>query len=277
MSEIPRRVREHPRGAADCIGVDLNKSSTTRFWVKVNKDGPAPSHSPELGCCWLWKLPGGVGGYGSFYLDGRMQTSHRVAYQLEVGDIPQGLVVDHLCRVRNCVRPSHLEPVTPAENNRRGRVWESGAAAQRAKTHCPYGHPYSGENLRICKDGKRACRACDRRYSSEFKARKKALNPPQPRPPRTTCKKGHEYATVGRTTNGGCKECAREAMRRSRARAKAKRPPKLPDTHCRHGHEWNAENTYVSPGGLTACRACHRDKSREWYRARAVERRALTA
>jgi hypothetical protein len=255
------------------------KDTAERFWAKVDGGGPISLERPELGPCWLWTLPGGVGGYGAFYLNGRMQTAHRAAYQLEVGAIPTGLVVDHLCRVRNCVRPSHLEAVTVKENNRRARVWETGAAIQRAKTHCPHGHPYSGDNLRICKDGKRACRACGRRSSSEHKARKRAENPPKPKPkPRKEfCKNGHSFAEVGRNKGNACKECARQALRRSRERAKAVLPPKEPDTHCRHGHEWTEENTYVSPKGLKACRACHRDKSREWHRTRTAERRAPAA
>lgn len=252
----------------------MYKSTAERFWVKVDKNGPIPLERPELGPCWLWKLPGGAGGYGAFYLNGRTQTAHRAVYQLEISEIPKGLVVDHLCRVRNCVRPTHLEAVTVKENNRRARVWETGAAIQRAKTHCPHRHPYAGDNLRICKDGKRACRACARRNSAESKARRKAQNPPQPKPRKESCKNGHDYAEVGRVKGGGCRECARENLRRSRARAKAARPPKMPDTHCRHGHEWTEENTYVSPKGLKACRACHRDKSREWHRARTAERRA---
>ncbi|GAA3267724.1 HNH endonuclease signature motif containing protein [Streptomyces lavendulae] len=247
----------------------MDNATAARFWGKVQIGSPTD--------CWLWKPLGSVHGYGQFSSKGKTHLAHRFSYLLAKGPIEPGLTIDHLCRVRNCVNPTHLEAVTRAENLRRAQSWENGAAFQREKTHCSHGHPYAGENLRICKDGKRACRACNRRYSNESKARKRALNPLQPRPRKEVCKNGHAYATVGRTTNGGCKECAREALRRSRARAKAAQPQKVPDTHCRHGHEWNDENTYVSPGGLKACRVCHRDKSREWYRERAAERRAQAA
>lgn len=247
----------------------MDKSSAARFWSKVLVGEPSE--------CWLWKPLGSVNGYGQFTCNGKTRLAHRTSYELAKGEIPAGLTIDHLCRVRNCVNPAHLEAVTRAENLRRAKSWENGASFQREKTHCPYGHPYSGENLRICKDGKRACRACERRHSAEHRARKRELNPPQSRPRKEFCKNGHSYAEVGRTKNNGCKECARDAMRRSRARAKAARPPKDPETHCRHGHEWTKENTYVSPKGMTACRVCHRVKSRDWHRARTAERRASTA
>ena len=81
-----------------------------------------------------------------------MALAHRVAYELQVGPIPVGLQLDHLCRVRSCVNPAHLEPVTSAENTRRG--------LRAMKTHCPQGHPYAGENLLIRPTGQRRCRTC---------------------------------------------------------------------------------------------------------------------
>lgn len=93
-----------------------------KFWVKVNKDGPIPEERPELGPCWVWT--GWISpttGYG--YFGGRKagtQLVHRIAYQYVVGPIPQGMHLDHLCRRRECLRPSHLEPVTPRENIWRG-------------------------------------------------------------------------------------------------------------------------------------------------------------
>lgn len=88
-----------------------------RFWLKVNKDGPPPSHNPGLGNCWIWVggLTGGAG-YGSFSED----LAHRFSYKLYYASIPDGLEIDHLCRVRECVRPTHLEAVTHSENVRRG-------------------------------------------------------------------------------------------------------------------------------------------------------------
>ena len=124
-----------------------------RFWAKVDKDGPVPDYRPELGRCWLWKPePAKDTGYGIFAArEIRSKLAHRYSYHLNVGPIPNGLHIDHLCRVRRCVRPTHLEAVTQQENNR--REFE-------AITHCPAGHPYEGDYLYIDKNGGRRCRKC---------------------------------------------------------------------------------------------------------------------
>lgn len=108
--------------------------------------------------CWLWAELKTGSGYGRVYLRG-MQYAHRVVYSLIVGPIPDGMTLDHLCRVRHCVRPAHLEPVTQAENARRGAT----AVRNRAKTHCPRGHEYTPENTRWYRNARR-CKACKRRW-----------------------------------------------------------------------------------------------------------------
>src|SRR5215469_6072754 len=71
--------------------------------------------------CWLWRGYEGAGGYGRFAIEPRDNIqAHRFSYQLFVGLIPKGLVIDHLCRVHLCVNPDHLEAVTSCENSRRG-------------------------------------------------------------------------------------------------------------------------------------------------------------
>lgn len=120
-----------------------------RFWAKVDKSGD----------CWLWTAAiCQTGGYGRVKVDGKMLKAHRVAYELTIGPIPDGLTLDHLCRVRRCVNPAHLDPCTMGENTSRGTTW----LVHRSKTHCPHGHPYSGENLRVDKQGYRHCRTCAR-------------------------------------------------------------------------------------------------------------------
>lgn len=112
--------------------------------------------------CWLWRGNLGASGYGRFKFVGGEAKAHRVSYELSVGPIPEGLVLDHLCRNTWCVNPRHLEPVTNRENTLRG----IGAPAVNArKTHCNEGHPLSGDNLRIYVDSygeHRRCLKCKR-------------------------------------------------------------------------------------------------------------------
>lgn len=74
----------------------------------------------EASGCWLWKGAKSKGGYGYLRVMGTPTQAHRVFYERHKGAIPEGLHIDHLCRVRGCVNPDHLEPVTLAENGRRG-------------------------------------------------------------------------------------------------------------------------------------------------------------
>jgi hypothetical protein len=115
--------------------------------------------------CWLREVGLKPKGYSSFKYQGKSHRAHRLTYSLLVGPIPEGLVLDHLCRVRNCVNPDHLEPVTQKVNVSRGRAGQP----QLARTHCPHGHPYSGSNLSIHKKGGRRCKECARLYATEYR------------------------------------------------------------------------------------------------------------
>jgi len=119
-----------------------------RFWSKVDKSGD----------CWLWTAGLNSAGYGKFGpRHGTAVAAHRFAYELVKGRIPEGLYLDHLCRVHNCVNPAHLEAVTPRINVLRGDTIASRSAA---KTHCPKGHPYDLLNTYYEPKGARRCREC---------------------------------------------------------------------------------------------------------------------
>lgn len=119
-----------------------------RFWVKVDKSGS----------CWNWMASKRLG-YGSFRKNPGepMVSAHRLSYQSIKGDIPAGLVLDHLCRNKACVNPDHLEAVTQKENMDRGLL----RFVNSSKTHCKNGHEFSIQNTRFTPAG-RVCRSCAR-------------------------------------------------------------------------------------------------------------------
>lgn len=112
--------------------------------------------------CWFWMAARQKNGYGNVRVALRYWRAHRLVYTLLVGPIPEGLELDHLCRVRRCVRPSHLEPVTSAENKRRGRNAEAQRARHAGQTHCTHGHAFTPRNTYVDPRGFRSCRACRR-------------------------------------------------------------------------------------------------------------------
>jgi hypothetical protein len=139
------------------MGTDLAE----RFWAKVDRRGDEE--------CWPWTASLNSHGYGQINIRQRPIHAHRVAYELAGGVIPDGLVIDHLCRNRACVNPAHMEIVTRGENVRRGEnYW-------RARTCCKYGHEFTPENTYISQ-GWRFCRECHRRRSLEYVARKRAMS-----------------------------------------------------------------------------------------------------
>lgn len=121
-----------------------NTTVERRFLAKVDRTGN--------GGCWLFTGFVAPNGYGQ----SQRKLAHRLSYELYVGPIPEGTEIDHLCRVRHCVNPAHLEAVSHYENNRRG----VGISANNIrKTHCVNGHEFTPENTRMYR-GWRTCRKC---------------------------------------------------------------------------------------------------------------------
>lgn len=114
---------------------------------------------PNTGC-WLWMGTLSPKGYGQYRLGRRgSQFAHRHAWAFYRGPIPDGLVIDHLCRVRSCVNPDHLRLVTPEQNVTENSLGPT--AINKGKTHCVHGHPLSGENL-LNRTYGRVCRTCNK-------------------------------------------------------------------------------------------------------------------
>ncbi len=130
---------------------------------------------PNTGC-WL-HINDGPKGYSRATLDGKRNYGHIISYELHKGPVPEGLQIDHTCKVKCCVNPDHLEAVTSGENTRRGpcgkKETNPGGKYWAAKTHCNKGHPLSGENLIVHPNGWRSCRECRRRSALDHYHRTK--------------------------------------------------------------------------------------------------------
>lgn len=136
-----------------------------RFWSKVDMTG-----GPEA--CWPWTACKNNDGYGRFMLHGKARRAHRVGFALAKGEIPDGLVLDHLCRNRDCCNPAHLEPVTVAENNRRGEAGINTRMLFLSMTSCQRGHPWP-ESTSYSKARGRYCRVCRTLHMRRYRAEKR--------------------------------------------------------------------------------------------------------
>lgn len=145
--------------------MELSEKQLNLFFKRVNK---------TPGGCWLWPSQT-KDGYGQFFLNGKNIYAHRISYELHVGPIPSGLQIDHLCKVRNCINPAHLEAVTLQENVRRSKAI---SVLNKLKTHCPAGHPYDKTNTTTqkLKNGLtgRKCRICKNAVNRNYRLRLKA-------------------------------------------------------------------------------------------------------
>jgi len=184
-------------------------TETQRFWQKVDKSGE----------CWMWTAGRDEKGYGTFRGgDQKMTKAHQWSYRERVGELPPGTEIDHLCRTRACVRPSHLEAVTHLENVRRAL----------AKNACDEGHPFEVYGGVWC------CRICTRRrlnaYQNERRRSAGAVpgGPGSAQRAMTHCKRGHEFTPENTTTNSQghrwCRECTRIRSAAKRERQRQERP-----------------------------------------------------
>lgn len=118
----------------------------TPCWISDRAGGGSDMEYTKIG------ITGSTGRYEIWY-------THRLAYELHVGPIPEGRLIDHRCDQTKCCNPEHLAPVTPRENLLRGRGLSS---AERAQRDCIHGHPFDDENTYIDRRGRRHCRQCRR-------------------------------------------------------------------------------------------------------------------
>lgn len=143
----------------------MTEIELARFEAKVER-------LPEAPGCWIWmgalSAGGGKNKYGRTENEGKTELAHRVSYKHWRGPIPAGYHLDHrVCKLTCCINPWHTLPVTPRENALVNS--DSLCVVNLAKTHCPRGHSYMGNYVRV--DGRRKCRDCDREKLQEKKAR----------------------------------------------------------------------------------------------------------
>lgn len=169
LPPTPRRDGREPAEVYKC-----DARVRRRIDRRINRHGPIPAYRPELGPCWLWEGRLDAGGYGTADIRSRRVRVHRLVYEILVGPIQDGLELDHLCRVRACCNPDHLEPVTHLENGLRG-LGLGGTNAR--KTRCVNGHEFNARNTRVgTRKGRpvRYCRRCEAAAQTRYRQRRAA-------------------------------------------------------------------------------------------------------
>lgn len=134
-----------------------------RFWTKVKKAGPNE--------CWEWTASTDTDGYGHIGADGKLYKANRLSFYWANGFWPK--ICRHTCDNPPCVNPAHLIDGTHKDNNQDFRDRGGVFVGQKNKTHCPAGHPYSGDNLYVRPNGHRACRRCRYLHMQNFMEKKR--------------------------------------------------------------------------------------------------------
>lgn len=210
-----------------------------RFLTKINKTAT----------CWLWIAGKNIrDGYGKFWLDNKLKSAHRVSYEFFKGPIPEGLDLDHLCRVRHCVNPDHLEPVTAYENMRRSPFFNGN------KTHCIRGHEFNKRNTIFMNDGHRKCNKCYHKWKQNHLKELRDKTAANPYQPKTHCIRGHKLPPFSKDENRPCKICLKE----SQIIISELIGPTRSKDHCINGHEYTPENSRINSKGYRMCVTCHR-------------------
>lgn len=220
--------------------------------------------------CWEWTGRHDLGGYGVVWNKGKSRKVHRVVYRLVRGKVPEGLCLDHLCRVRHCANPDHLEPVTNQENIRRGRA----GVHMSERTHCKSGHEFTEENTywHEHKNGHkhRMCRECGRLNTLKMNEKAKSKRHEEGRSleairNRPTCANGHPWENDSFYTDKNetkvCKKCLKETWKKRKEQlANPEYKINYQVTECKNGHSYlEPDNVAYRPNGTRYCKRCRKE------------------
>jgi hypothetical protein len=148
---LSREMFDLTRLSDPCRASRKTRDPIERFLEKVASGGAG---------CLEWQGSKSPQGYGWFSWNSKATLAHRWVYEAVRSRIPNGMVIDHLCRNRCCVNPFHLECVSMGENTARGILHDVQRAKAKQMTHCKRGHPLFGANLGVNSSGTRKCKTC---------------------------------------------------------------------------------------------------------------------
>ncbi len=137
-----------------------DKSLPVMVYARFLKKLLLSNDQPEVGTCWLWIGATTPQGYGTFWDGRKIRSAHKWVFEYAYGKCAENKVLDHLCGVKPCANPAHLEEVTKNENSRRG--FSIATCYNASKSHCSHGHHYDDKNTYIDRRGRRSCRSCKR-------------------------------------------------------------------------------------------------------------------